>query len=205
MGRERIGLTPTCDAEAMPEPHEEAVRIVGLLADADRRAVVSALVLGASDVAGIRRASGLDARAIATAADRLVRGGLVEVDPETGTYILMEAAFSRAARRAAPAVAGEDHPEASDDEARVLRSFVRDGRLLSMPASHGKRQVVLDHIAQSFEPGVRYTEKQVNAILVSWYEDTATVRRYLVDGGFLSRESGEYWRTGGTFPIRPTR
>ena len=145
----------------MPEPHADAVRIVGLLADADRRAVVAALVLGASDVAGIRRATGLDARAIAKAVDRLVRGGLVEVSD--GHYLLIEAAFTRAARLAAPAVAEEDHPEASDDEARVLRSFVRDGRLLSMPASHSKRQIVLDHIVQSFEPGVRYTEKQVNA------------------------------------------
>jgi len=186
----------------MSEPHADAVRIVGLLADDDRRAVVSALVLGASDVAEIRRATGLDARAIAKAADRLVRGGLIEV--EQGHHVLIEAAFSRAARLAAPVVAEEDHPDASDDEARVLRSFVRDGRLLSMPASHAKREVVLDHIAQSFEPGVRYTEKQVNAMLVSWYDDTATVRRYLVDSGFLSREAGEYWRTGGTFPVRPS-
>jgi hypothetical protein len=201
MGRERIRLARRCDAEGMSEPHADAVRIVGLLADADRRAVVAALALGASDLAGIRRATGLDARAIAKAVDRLVRGELVEVSD--GHHLLIEAAFTRAARLAAPAVAEEEHPEASDDEARVLRSFVRDGRLLSMPASHSKRQIVLDHIAQSFDPGVRYTEKQVNAILVSWYEDTATVRRYLVDGGFLSRESGEYWRTGGTFPIRP--
>jgi hypothetical protein len=85
----------------------------------------------------------------------------------------------------------------------VLRSFVRDGRLLSMPASQGKRMVVLDHIAQSFEPGLHYTEKQVNAILVSWYEDTATVRRYLVDAGYLSREAGEYWRSGGSVSTPP--
>jgi hypothetical protein len=185
------------------EPHADAVRIVGLLAEPDRRAVVAALVLGASDMAGIRRATGLDGRAIVTAVDRLVRGGLVEVAGDQ--YLFMDAAFARAARLAAPVVSDEEHPDATDDDARVLRSFVRDGRLLSMPASHGKRQIVLDHIAQSFEPGVRYTEKQVNALLVSWYEDTATVRRYLVDGGFLSRESGEYWRSGGSVPSRPAQ
>jgi hypothetical protein len=182
-------------------PHAEAVRLVGLLADPDRRAVVAALVLGATDRAGIRRATGLDARAIATAVDRLARAGLIEVAGDH--HVLIEGAFARAARLAAPVIPGEDHPDASEDEARVLRSFIRDGRLLSMPASHAKRQIVLDHIAQSFEPGMRYTEKQVNAILVSWFEDTATVRRYLVDGGFLSREAGEYWRTGGSVPVRP--
>jgi hypothetical protein len=161
--------------------------------------VVAALVLGAGDRESVRRATGLDARAIATAVDRLERGGLLEVDGDR--YLLMEAAFTRAVRLAAPDTPGEDHPDASEDDARVLRSFVRDGRLLSMPASHGKRMVVLDHIVQAFEPGIRYTEKQVNSILVSWYEDTATVRRHLVDAGFLSREAGEYWRTGGS--VRP--
>jgi hypothetical protein len=183
------------------QPHAEAVRVVGLLADADRRAVVAALVLGAATAAEVRSATGLDARAVATALDRLVRGDLVEVGADR--YVLIEAAFGRAARLAAPVVAGEEHPDASDDDAKVLRSFVQDGRLQSMPASQAKRAVVLDHIVQDFEPGVRYTEKQVNAILVSWYADTATVRRYLVDAGLLSREAGEYWRTGGTVRTPP--
>ena len=183
------------------QPHAEAVRLVGLLADPDRRAVVAALVLGAADLGEVRRATGLDARSIATAIDRLSRGGLVEVAGDR--YLLSEAAFARAARLAAPVGVDEEHPDASEDEAKVLRSFIQDGRLQSMPASHAKRLVVLDHIVQSFEPGVRYTEKQVNAMLVSWYADTATVRRYLVDAGFLSRESGEYWRTGGTVRTPP--
>jgi hypothetical protein len=29
------------------------------------------------------------------------------------------------------------------------------------------------------------------------HADTAALRRYLVDDGFLSRDHGEYWRTGG--------
>jgi hypothetical protein len=183
------------------QPHSDAVRLVGLLADDDRRAVVAALVLGASDRAGVRRMTGLDARAITTAVDRLIRGGLVEAAGED--LVLVEAAFQRAARLAAPAVESEDHPDATDDDAKVLRTFVRDGRIVSMPASQGKRLVVLDHVVQSFEPGVRYTEKQVNAVLVGWWTDTATLRRYLVDVGFLSREAGEYWRSGGSFPTPP--
>jgi hypothetical protein len=37
----------------------------------------------------------------------------------------------------------------------------------------------------------------VNAILRSWHEDVAALRRYLVEEGLLSREKGEYWRSGG--------
>jgi hypothetical protein len=84
---------------------------------------------------------------------------------------------------------------------RVLRAFFRDDRLVSIPASHAKRLVVLDVLAQDFEPGVRYSEKQVNLILGKRHADTAALRRYLVDDGFLEREGGggSYWRAGGTF------
>ena len=56
---------------------------------------------------------------------------------------------------------------------------------------------MLERIALEFEPGVKYTEREVNAIVARFHADHASVRRYLVDEGFLSRERGEYWRTGG--------
>jgi hypothetical protein len=86
-------------------------------------------------------------------------------------------------------------------EEKVLRAFFRGDRLVSIPASHAKRLVVLDVLAQDFEPGIRYSEKQVNLILGKRHADTAALRRYLVDDGFLEREggAGSYWRAGGTF------
>ena len=91
-----------------------------------------------------------------------------------------------------------------DDERkreRVLRAFFVGDRLRAIPATHSKRLVVLDVLAQDFEPGVRYSEKQVNLILGKRHADTAALRRYLVDDGFLEREggAGSYWRAGGTF------
>ena len=59
---------------------------------------------------------------------------------------------------------------------------------------------MLDWLAQDFEPGERYTERQVNAILARRHPDTATLRRYLVDEDLLDRAGGEYWRIGGTVP-----
>lgn len=83
---------------------------------------------------------------------------------------------------------------------RVLATFLDDdGRLTQMPAKHRKRLVVLDHIARTFEPGARYTELEVNAMVRAFHDDVAMVRRYLVDAQFLSRADGVYWRTGGTF------
>jgi hypothetical protein len=82
---------------------------------------------------------------------------------------------------------------------QVLRAFFDDeGRLTSIPAKHAKRLVVLDRLAQLFEPGERYPETEVNRRLRAAHDDVAALRRYLVDEGFLSRDGGIYWRTGGT-------
>jgi len=84
---------------------------------------------------------------------------------------------------------------------RVLETFIRDGRLVLMPTKRSKLQVVLDHLAQQFEPGRKYTEAEVNETLQRFHDDYAALRRYLVDEGFLSRESNVYWRSGGTVDV----
>lgn len=80
----------------------------------------------------------------------------------------------------------------------MMRAFVVDGRLTSIPTAHSKRLVILDWLAQLFEPGRRYSEQMVNLILGQHHPDTAALRRYMVDAGFLDREAGQYWRSGGT-------
>lgn len=87
------------------------------------------------------------------------------------------------------------------DEARadaVLRTFMHDGRITALPARKSRRLVLLDHVAQMFEVGVRYPEGDVNRMLRNVHDDYAALRRYLVDEEFLSRENGQYWRSGGT-------
>lgn len=83
----------------------------------------------------------------------------------------------------------------------ILGRFVQDGRLVVMPTRRAKRLLVLDHLAQSFEPGRTYPEAEVDAVLKGFHDDHAALRRYLVDEGFLAREDGVYWRTGGAVPV----
>ena len=59
--------------------------------------------------------------------------------------------------------------------------------------------MVLDRLTQEFEPGVRYQEPEVNFMLQLWFPDYASLRRLLVDEGFMTRADGVYWRTGGRF------
>jgi hypothetical protein len=88
------------------------------------------------------------------------------------------------------------------DADRVLATFLRDGRITQIPRQPAKRRVLLDRLAQEFEPGVRYSEKAVNEILARFHPDTAALRRYMVDEEFLERDStlegNPYWRAGGT-------
>ena len=83
----------------------------------------------------------------------------------------------------------------------IVGRFVKDGRLVIMPSKRGKLLPVLDHLAQEFEPGRSYPEAEVNDVLERYHADFAALRRYLVDEGFLSREAGVYWRTGGTVEV----
>lgn len=81
-----------------------------------------------------------------------------------------------------------------------LRVFLDGGRIETMPAKRSRRLLLLDAIAQAFEPGVRYPERRVSLFLGALHSDYAALRRYLVDEDFLSRANGEYWRSGGTVP-----
>jgi hypothetical protein len=170
----------------------DAHTLVGLLADDDRRRVFAALVLGATGLDAVVSASGLDASRAGKALTRLAAAGLV-TRGDDGGLVLQTDAFANAAKdRPQP------EPGQADAEDVVLRRFVRDGRLVSIPAQRAKRMVILDRLAQDFEPGTRYSEQMVNEVLGRWHADTASLRRYLVDEGFLDRAGGQYWRAGGT-------
>ena len=92
------------------------------------------------------------------------------------------------------------------DRDRILTTFMKDGRIVQIPRQHAKRRVLLDLLAQEFEPGVRYSEREVNEVLARYHPDTAALRRYLVDGEFMERDptaggTSAYWRAGGTVDI----
>lgn len=174
----------------------DAATLLGLIADGDRLKVVAALALGATTTAEVRERAGLDARAAGKALARLEDAGIVAGD---GTeWVLDLETLREAARVPAPP---EDFGDTDAETVKVLRAFLKNGRLTGLPAHRGKRRILLDHIVQVFEPGARYGENEVNAMLRAYTDDYVTVRRYLVDEDLLSRESGVYWRTGGTVVV----
>jgi DNA-binding transcriptional ArsR family regulator len=81
------------------------------------------------------------------------------------------------------------------EDARVLRAFIIDGRLESIPAHDRKRQVVLRYLLDRCFPDDRdYPEKEVNQRLALFHPDVAALRRYLVESRLMRREAGVYRR-----------
>jgi hypothetical protein len=93
----------------------------------------------------------------------------------------------------------------TDEKDQELRAFVSDGRLVRLPARRTRRRLVLEYIAQSFEPGRRFPEREIDVVLRAWCAGSETdhvaVRRHLVDEGFLTRDDGLYWRSGGWIDV----
>lgn len=83
--------------------------------------------------------------------------------------------------------------EAFDGPAALAR-FFKGARLETMPAKGPARLAVLEYIARRFERGLDYDERDVNRILGAVDNDFATLRRYLVDAGLLTRDRNVYRR-----------
>jgi hypothetical protein len=75
---------------------------------------------------------------------------------------------------------------------KVIRAFFRGTRLLRLPAQHKKRLIVLREFAARFTPGILYDEKAVNETIARSFEDYCTVRRELIEEGFMSRKDHKY-------------
>jgi hypothetical protein len=169
--------------------------LCGLLAEGERLRAFAAVVLGAATPGEVADRGGLSARDAVRALGRLRLAGLVStVD---GRLVGDAGAFKEAIREYGPQALPDEPLDPDRERSAVLRAFIRDGRLVQVPAVRAKRRIVLDHLAACFEPGVRYPERAVDAILRAWHDDYASLRRYLIDEDLLARESGVYWRTGG--------
>jgi hypothetical protein len=189
--------------QATPALALDAGRLAGLLADDDRRRMFAAVELGGTTLDTAATLAGLPAPRAAKALSTLAGAGLV-VQGDSGGLYVVGAAFKVAAREALARQASDEHADRPGEVRRVFDAFVRDGRLTQIPTSRQKRLVVLDWLAQEFEPGTRYSEPMVNLILGKRHPDTAALRRYLVDEGLLDRAGGEYWRAGGTVELDPS-
>jgi hypothetical protein len=96
---------------------------------------------------------------------------------------------------------GEDPGSDAAFTDRVIRAFIRDGRLVSIPAREKRRGVIYRYLCDRvFTEDRIYPEREVNQRLALFHPDVATIRRGMVDAGLVNRTGGDYRRA--SFPGR---
>lgn len=183
------------------EQLQTIVRFFKALADESRLRLVGLLAGGERSVDELAALVQLTPPTVSHHLARLRGLGLVAMRQEGTTHLYrldVEAlrALSRSALEPAQIAALVDDVAGEAWERKVLRDFFEGERLKEIPPSRKKRLVVLKWLANRFEPGVRYPEREVNERLKRHHPDAATLRRELVSDAhhLMQRDHGVYWR-----------
>lgn len=78
---------------------------------------------------------------------------------------------------------------------KVLTAFFKKNKLVKLPVQRKKKLIVLEEFVKKFKTSRRYTEENVNEIITQSYGDYCTIRRLLVEEGFMHRDKQIYWLT----------
>ncbi len=106
------------------------------------------------------------------------------------------------ARAPKPDMSWIDGLNLDEEDRKVLHDYCVGQRLKEIPTKQKKLMAVLRWAIQRFEPGRRYDEREVSALLKEIHPDYARLRRELVDAGLLARTGGggQYWRVTESDP-----
>lgn len=186
----------------MDEPNltQELLAFFKALSDANRLKIIGLLANKPYPVEQVAALLHLSESTVSHHLTRLANAGLVEgrASGYYTVYHLKTGVLEQMAQRLLSPQTLTNLAEGVELEAfdrKVLHDYLLpDGHLKEIPAQRKKLEVILRHIAQDFESGHIYPEKQVNEMLARYHADTATLRRELIGYKILARESGEYWK-----------
>lgn len=191
---------------------DEAVELFKALGDPVRLRLLGLIAERPRSGTELAEAVAVGAPTISHHMEKLTRAGLVvaERDGQRRLYSIDTSRLNTWARSLAPApapalVAASEEQSAEElERAKVIRDFFEGERLKQIPAQRKKRVIVLQHLLAKFEPGRDYSEREVSQLLKQVHEDFATLRRELVDYGFMQRAGGVY-RVAQSLPARSTQ
>jgi DNA-binding transcriptional ArsR family regulator len=180
------------------------------LADPVRLQVAGAVVARRRSAASIVEATELPRSVVDRALGALELAQLARRDGDEWSFDVRRLGeVSRALAALAGTLAAETPPlrtpdgrEVSAEDGRVLRAFLLDGRLTTIPVNDRKRAVILRWLLESvFAEPRDYPEREVNQRLALFHPDVAALRRYMVDAGLVTRDHGIYRRADtGAWP-----
>jgi hypothetical protein len=172
------------------------ITVAGALLDLDRLKIAAALVDGPANRARLHEVTGLSHRDLLRHIDNMQQAGLVKPvadirQPDVYTPYELDLKALSDARKAMGKYKGVK-ARPTDARELVLDTFLRGGKLSAYPKKHEQIIVILEEVARKFEPEKQYAEREVNVILEEVNADYCTLRRALVDYGYLDRSGGIY-------------
>ncbi len=178
------------------------LKIIKALADSSRLRVLNTVVRKPQYVEELAERLGLSASTVSFHLKKLEEAGLVTKSRDQ--YYVVYRADERILDKTLRELIDFESAEVDREEERirkyrekVVKSFFRNKRLTKFPVQYKKQQIVLEEIAGMFEPGRKYPEKEVNAVILNVFDDYCTVRRLMIGEGLMARKDNVYWRTGG--------
>ncbi len=181
---------------------EQSVQLFAALADDSRLLILRRLLQEEQCVEELAQQLGLASSTVSFHLKKLAQAGLVRKNKRQ-YYTIFTPATETLSRSLAELLefsdVARDQQESRLDRYRqkVLAAFFHNSRLNKLPAQYKKRRIILAEFADCFESGQEYPETQVNEIIGLRAEDYCTIRRLLVDEGFMTREAGVYRLVSG--------
>tara|TARA_B100001123_G_scaffold365492_1_gene424511 strand:+ start:430 stop:696 length:267 start_codon:yes stop_codon:yes gene_type:complete len=81
---------------------------------------------------------------------------------------------------------------------KIKNLLNENGQIIRWPKKPPDKSMVIDYLGSKFDYHRTYSEKEVNAIIITYhiFEDTTLLRRELVSRKLLSRQDdgSEYWK-----------
>ena len=178
---------------------ENALKLFKCLSDASRLRIVQSLTRGDMYTELLAERLGLTPSTVSFHMKKLEDAGLVASRKEQyytvyslRRELLEKTVYDLAA--SAPAQTDEQQKREEAYREKVIKAFFEYGRLRSIPVQRRKKLICYQVIAEKFEIGRVYSEKEINEIISPIWEDYCTVRRDMIGEGIFSREGGKYVR-----------
>lgn len=178
---------------------DERVRLFKILGDKSRLKIVNSLIKEPMYVELISERLGLNPSTVSFHLKKLEHIGLVRSEKEQYyvMYYLDKEKLNFNLLSEILQIAGKDDTEEEREEIykkKIIDNFFVDGKLKQIPKQRKKRNVVLEKIAQDFEIGKEYKEKEVNLIIANYHDDFCFLRREFIMEKLFERDSGIYKR-----------
>ncbi len=178
----------------MADEESFQLELCKLLLDEDRLKILGQLAQTALRAEELGTGLGIKERDLTRHLKQLQMAGLIsaQTDEATEKFVLDVSTIHRYKKQLFGAPMAR---HAQSETEKTLAAFVKAGVLTGLPLQHGKLVVILGWLAERIPPGVDYAERAINELLKGHEIDHVTLRRLLIDHGFMTRAAGIYRRS----------